>query len=104
MTTATDAATDFITDMYIDGAWTSAGERFDDLNPSTGQVLAKVANGSAEDVDRAVRAARRALEGQWVDTPGVIRGSLLHLLADLIERDSAELARLEALDLSLIHI
>lgn len=99
VTTAADAATDFITDMYIDGAWTSAGERFDDLNPSTGHVLAKVANGSAEDVDRAVRAARRALEGQWGDTPGVIRGSLLHRLADLIERDSAELARLEALDI-----
>ena len=47
---------------YINGAFTdaSAGERFDSINPATGQVLASVAQGSEADVDRAVRAARAA--------------------------------------------
>lgn len=88
----------FTTGMFIDGVWSDAAETFQDLNPATGEVLADVANASAEDVDRAVRAARAALEGVWGETPGVVRGALLNKLADLVERDAGELARLEALD------
>ncbi|ANW67251.1 betaine-aldehyde dehydrogenase [Mycobacterium sp. djl-10] len=99
MTVTADTSTDLTTDMFIDGAWTAAQETFDDLNPATGEVLAKIANSSAADVDRAVVAARRALDGHWGDTPGVTRARLLNRLADLIERDAAMLARLEALDI-----
>lgn len=84
--------------LYIDGAWIEAVETFDDLNPATGELLVKVASASAQDIDRAVSAARAALEGAWGATPGVARGALLNKLADLVERDAAELARLEALD------
>ena len=99
MTVTADTSTDLTTEMFIDGTWSQAQETFDDLNPATGELLAKIANGSAEDVDRAVRAARRALDGEWGDTPGIVRARLLNRLADLIERDAEVLARLEALDI-----
>ncbi|KRC46442.1 MULTISPECIES: phenylacetaldehyde dehydrogenase StyD [unclassified Nocardioides] len=86
------------TGLFIDGAWSHAQDTFADLNPATGELLAEVSSGSAADIDRAVVAARAALEGAWGATPGVARGALLHRLADLVERDAAELARLEALD------
>ncbi|HEY3471237.1 MAG TPA: aldehyde dehydrogenase family protein [Amycolatopsis sp.] len=99
MTLTADTRTGFTTRLFIDGAWTDAAATFEDLNPATGEVLARVADASAEDVDRAVRAARAALEGVWGETPGVARGHLLNKLADLVERDAQELARLEALDI-----
>lgn len=99
MTLTAEPDTGLTTQLFIDGEWSDAAETFEDLNPSTGRLLAKVANGSAQDVDRAVRAARAALQGAWGDTPGVARGAMLNKLADLIERDAAELARLESLDI-----
>src|SRR5262245_65852029 len=54
--------------MLIDGKWVDAasGKTFDTLDPATGKVLARVAEGDAEDVDRAARAARRAFDqGPW---------------------------------------
>lgn len=99
MTTTAEPTTAFTTMLYIGGRWSEAAETFDDLNPATGDLLAKVANGSAEDIDRAVKAAREALNGVWGNTPGVTRGALLNKLADLIERDAAHLARLESLDI-----
>ena len=90
--------TGLTTGLYIDGAWIEAAETFEDLNPATGELLVEVASGSAQDIDSAVRAARSALEGAWAATPGAARGALLNKLADLVERDAAELARLEALD------
>ena len=99
MTTTAEPTTAFTTMLYIGGRWSEAAETFDDLNPATGDILAKVANGSAEDIDRAVKAAREALNGVWGNTPGVTRGALLNKLADLIERDAAHLARLESLDI-----
>jgi acyl-CoA reductase-like NAD-dependent aldehyde dehydrogenase len=96
---ATDLTSGLLTQLLINGEWTDAAETFDDLNPSTGQLLAKVSNGSIADVDRAVRAARAALEGAWGDASGAARGALLNKLANLVERDAAELARLESLDI-----
>lgn len=98
MTLTVDPDTGFTTGLYIDGAWAEAQESFDDLNPATGELLTAVSSATPEDVDRAVRAARGALEGVWGDTPGVARGTLLNRLADLVERDASVLARLEALD------
>jgi aldehyde dehydrogenase (NAD+) len=53
--------------LLIDGKWVEAasGKTFESINPATGEVLAKVAEGDAEDIDRAVEAARRAFEGPW---------------------------------------
>ncbi|GAB3735983.1 hypothetical protein GCM10027598_62600 [Amycolatopsis oliviviridis] len=99
MTLTADPRSGFTSGVFIDGSWSDTAETFDDLNPATGEVLAKVADASAEDVDRAVKAARAALEGVWGETPGVERGRLLNRLADLVERDAGELARLEALDI-----
>ncbi|SEQ92718.1 Acyl-CoA reductase [Lentzea albida] len=98
MTLIAEPRTGFTTGLFVDGTWSDAVETFEDLNPATGEVLARVSHGSAADVDLAVRAARAALDGAWGDTPGVTRGVLLNRLADLVERDGEVLQRLEALD------
>lgn len=87
--------------MLIDGKWVEAasGKTFETLNPATGEVLARVAEGDAEDIDRAVRAARRAFDsGPWGRSTPVERARLLFRIADLIEAHGDELAQLETLD------
>src|SRR5687767_1438028 len=75
------------------------GKTFDTFNPATGEVIAKVAAGSAADVDRAVKAARTALEGgPWAKIDAAERGLLLFKLAELIEKNAEELALLESLN------
>jgi aldehyde dehydrogenase (NAD+) len=89
------------TDCFIDGKWVPAasGRRFATINPATEEIIAEVAEGDAEDVDRAVAAARRAFEsGPWSRMDARDRGRLMYRLADLIERDLEELAALETLD------
>ncbi|USX52874.1 aldehyde dehydrogenase family protein [Lentzea sp. HUAS12] len=88
MTLTAEPRTGFTTGLFVDGTWPDAAETFEDLNPATGEVPARVSHGSAADVDRAVRAARAALDGAWGDTPGVTRGVLLNRLAELVERDA----------------
>lgn len=86
----------FIDGRYVDAA---SGETFETLNPATGQVLAQIASGGAEDVDRAVRAARRAFEaGDWAHMAPLQRKKILLKFADLIEAHRDELALLETLD------
>jgi betaine-aldehyde dehydrogenase len=83
---------------FIDGEPTEAhGELEAVLNPATGEELARAANSSPEDVDRAVAAARRAFPGWSETTPGE-RSSALLALARLIEDNADELARDEALN------
>lgn len=87
--------------MYIDGRFvTSAeGKTITTYNPATGEVLAEVYEGSREDIDRAVAAARRAFEtGPWRTMSASERGRLLFKLADLIEANLEEIAQLESLD------
>src|SRR5438445_12231546 len=87
--------------MLIDGKWVEAasGKTFETPNPATGEVLARVAEGGAEDVERAVRAARRAFdEGRWPHVPPPERERFLLKVADLIETHADELAQLETLD------
>jgi len=89
------------TKLLIDGKWVNAasGKTFETINPSTGEVLAHVAEADKADVDKAVDAARRAFEGgAWAQTTASQRGMLLHRLADLIEQNKDELAALETLD------
>jgi len=83
---------------FIDGE-PSAGEGESEpvLNPATGEELARAPRSSAEDVDRAVTAARRAFGG-WSGAPPAQRSQALLALADLVEEHGDELARLEALN------
>jgi acyl-CoA reductase-like NAD-dependent aldehyde dehydrogenase len=74
------------------------GSTFDSIDPATGQVVATVAEGKAEDVDRAVVAARAALAGAWGSISPADRERLLHRFADLVEQHTAELAQLDSLD------
>ncbi|HEY6768197.1 MAG TPA: aldehyde dehydrogenase family protein [Candidatus Sulfotelmatobacter sp.] len=87
--------------LLIDGQWVEGANKFDTINPATGEVLAQVASASAEDVDRAVSAARRALEdakGPWRKMSGSERGRLIWNLADLVEKNIDAFAELETLD------
>jgi acyl-CoA reductase-like NAD-dependent aldehyde dehydrogenase len=74
------------------------GAAFTTFDPSTGQPIADVAKAGPEDVDRAVRAARAALEGKWGSLMPAKRGALLQRLADLVAANADELAQLESLD------
>src|SRR3989454_4419372 len=83
--------------LFINGEPTepSSGELKELVEPATGEPLAKVAMASEADVDRAVDAARAALEGDWGRTPPTERSRLLHALADAIQANRKELAELE---------
>ncbi|XJJ71511.1 aldehyde dehydrogenase family protein [Novosphingobium sp. BL-8A] len=88
-------------DMLIGGRRVAAasGKRFETRNPATGKLLAMVAQGDAEDVDRAVKAARAALEGPWRRMKPAERQRIMLRLADLVEAHYDELAMLDTLDL-----
>jgi aldehyde dehydrogenase (NAD+) len=89
------------TQLLIQNRWvpSESGETFATCNPSTGEEICQVAAAGPADVDRAVRAARAAFEnGPWRRMNASERGKLLFRLADLIESNADELARLEALD------
>jgi aldehyde dehydrogenase (NAD+) len=87
--------------MLIGGNWVPAqsGEQFETHNPATGALLGLVANGAQADVDRAVAAARKALDGPWRTMKPVERQRLMLRLADLVEKHYDELAMLDTLDL-----
>ena len=76
-----------------------SGQRFETRNPATGDLLATVAQGGAEDVDRAVKSARAAFEGPWRRMKPVERQRIMLRLADLVEQHFEELAMLDTLDL-----
>jgi phenylacetaldehyde dehydrogenase len=87
--------------LFINGQWCDAasGKTFETPNPATGEMLARVAEGSAEDIDRAVRAARRAFdEGPWSRMTPSERGRIIWRIGDLILEHADELAQLESLD------
>ncbi|MBI2826175.1 MAG: aldehyde dehydrogenase family protein [Planctomycetia bacterium] len=89
------------TECFIGGKWVAAksGKTFETINPATEEVIAKVAEGDAADVDLAVAAARNALEkGPWGKMDARDRGRLMNKLADLIEEELDDLAALETLD------
>lgn len=88
-------------DMLIGGQRVPAisGRRFETRNPATGELLANVAHGGAEDVDRAVKVAREALNGPWSRMKPAERQAIMLRLADLVEESWDELAMLDTLDL-----
>src|SRR5262245_42778675 len=87
--------------LFIGGEWVDSlsGQTFPVVDPATGEVICHVAQAGPADVDRAVRAARKALEsGPWATMDAADRGRLLLKLADLVEQNAEELARLESLN------
>src|SRR6202163_3871471 len=99
-----DKVTRFVSNtqkMLINGKWVEAasGKTFASYNPATGEVLANVAEGDKEDINRAVKAARAAFEtGPWSKISTSERGKMIWKLADLIEKHLEEFAQLESLD------
>ncbi len=100
--TAAAAALDIRHQAFINGAFVPAasGKTFASVNPATGAVLADVAEGDAEDIDRAVAAARAAFDkGHWALMAPAGRKAVLLKLADLIRQNLTELALLDSLDM-----
>src|SRR5579862_1169315 len=89
--------------LLIDGEWLEAasGKTFETVNPATEEILGSVAHGAGEDIELAVRAARRCFDDERSDwrrmTPSE-RGKVIHRIGDLIEQHADELALLETLD------
>jgi len=101
MTQVTDNRTGIAspTKILINGEWVApaSGKYYDDPNPSTGETIARVAEGSAEDVDRAVKAARAAFE-KWSAMHPADRGRLLYKLGELVPENAQHLAEIDAID------
>src|SRR5688500_16061173 len=86
----------FINNEYVDGI---AGRTFETLNPATNQPIGIVAEGLAEDIDRAVKAARKAFdEGPWPRMKAEERSAILRRIADGIEKYQSEIAEREVAD------
>ena len=94
------AFSDWTQKLLIDGKRVDAmsGRTFDTFDPSTGEVIAKIAEADANDVDAAVRSARKAFEGDWGRLRASERGQLMLKLAELIRQNEDELVNLESLD------
>src|SRR5580658_1760261 len=90
------------TKLLINGQWVESisGKRFASINPATGEAICDVAEADLADVNKAVHAARAAFAAKsaWRRMSAAERGKLLNRLADLVEKHSDELAKLEALD------
>lgn len=88
--------------LFIDGTFTdsTSGERFDTINPATGEVIAEIVKGGEVDVQRAVASAKAAWnKGDWRHMAPRTRMVVLNRLADLIEENAEELALMESLDM-----
>jgi phenylacetaldehyde dehydrogenase len=92
--------TEGTTSMLIGADWVQAasGETFPVYDPATGSEIAAAPRGRVEDVDRAVAAARRALNGPWKRTTPQERGKLIWRLADLVEAHLEDFAQIDSLD------
>jgi aldehyde dehydrogenase (NAD+) len=85
--------------MFVDGKFVDGeGEPLKSINPATEEVLAEVSTASANDVDTAVRAARRAYDRVWSKMPGGERAKYLYRIARMVQERARELAVLESLD------
>jgi len=78
-----------------------SGRTFESFNPSTGEKLVDLSLGAAEDVDRAVSAARAAFEGPWREFKPFDRAGILLRLADLVDKNFEELCWLDSLDMGM---
>ena len=86
--------------MFVGGAWLESADNAEVIEPSTGGVLTRIPMGTADDLDRAVQAARAQFDGgAWSQLKPLERERLLHRLADLIEANADELAEIESIDM-----
>jgi len=101
MTMTTPAFVHGTKQLLIGGQWvdSASGQHIDAINPATGELLCRIAQGNGEDVDRAVAAARRAFEGPWSRFSAHDRRKLLLRVHDAILDHFDELALIETLDM-----
>lgn len=87
-------------DLFIGGKWVkpSSGKYFDTINPSTEEKIAEIAEANAKDIDKAVKAARKAYDTTWSKLSGKERGKYIFRIARLIQEKAKELAVVETLD------
>jgi acyl-CoA reductase-like NAD-dependent aldehyde dehydrogenase len=88
------------TKLFIDGEFVDGklGKKFSTINPATEEEICKVSEATKEDVDLAVKAARRAFEEEWRSFAPYKRGELMNKWADLIERDIEIISKIECMD------
>ncbi len=88
------------TQIFIGGSWsaTEGNQRLDVENPSTGEVIGSIGRGTAQDVGRAVAAARQAMNGEWGRLTATQRGRILQKMSQLVLERAEDLAMIEALD------
>jgi aldehyde dehydrogenase (NAD+) len=84
--------------LFIGGEWLEAKESYETISPSSEETLASVGQGSAEDVDKAVAAARAAFSNGWSSLPGSERAKYLFRIARILQERSREFAVLESLN------
>src|ERR1700723_2637529 len=86
--------------LLINGKWvpSKSGKTFETINPANEEVLALAAEGDKADVDEAVKAARKALDGKWSTISPHQRAGFLLKIADLIEKHADEIGTLESLN------
>jgi aldehyde dehydrogenase (NAD+) len=103
MTAPNLGPTDVVRKLIIDGKFVMpvAGKTFGTYNPATGELLATVAQGDEQDIDLAVKAARRAFEGPWSKFTPFQRQEVLLKFADLVDRDFEEFSMLDTLDMGM---
>ena len=87
-------------DLYIDGKWVkpSSGKYFKTINPANEEVLAEVADANEKDIDKAVKAARKAYTNVWSKMTGAERAKYIYRLARMMQEKARELAVIETLD------
>ena len=87
-------------ELFINGKFVAptSGKYFESINPATEQTLTTIAAANAEDVDSAVKAARKAYDKVWSKMPGRERGKYLYRIARIIQEKARELAVLETMD------
>ncbi|MED6167852.1 Aldehyde dehydrogenase 2 member C4 [Stylosanthes scabra] len=94
------------TKLFINGQFVDSisGKTFETIDPRTGEVIAKISEGTKEDVDAAVAAARDAFDnGPWPRMPGAERAKIMAKWAELIEENGDELAALDTIDAGLLY-
>jgi acyl-CoA reductase-like NAD-dependent aldehyde dehydrogenase len=92
-------------DLYVDGEPRAPrrGERFESIDPTTGEAWARIAAGDSDDVDDCVRSAAAAFRGPWSLVPASERGLLLFRLADAIDANAERIAALETRENGKLH-
>jgi len=87
-------------DLFIDGKFqkSAKGKRFKSISPSTEKVLSEITEATDADVDKAVKAARKAYQGEWGSMSGKERGKYLYRIARIIQEKARELAIIESMD------